>query len=196
MRAPSPQLILASTSPYRRDLLRKLGLPFESTSPEIDESGHVNETAHDLAARLAQEKSVVIANRLAEGLVIGSDQVATIDGFLIGKPGSRAKAIAQLLQASGRTLEFHTAVCVTQAETGISKTLIDLCRVTFRPLSEQQIERYVDAEKPYDCAGSFKSEGFGITLLERIEGHDPNALIGLPLISLITLLESFGVQIP
>jgi septum formation protein len=196
MTKPLPRIILASTSPYRRDLLKKLGLPFECATPGIDESRRRNESAQTLASRLAQEKAVAIANQWGEGLIIGSDQVAALDGILIGKPGSREAAIDQLLHSSGRTVEFHTAVCVTQAETGISRGLLDLCRVTFRPLTEDQIKRYLDADQPYDCAGSFKSEGLGISLMERIEGNDPNALVGLPVINLIRLLDSFGVQIP
>ena len=196
MTKPLPRIILASTSPYRRDLLKKLGLPFECATPGIDESRRRNESAQTLASRLAQEKAVAIANQSGEGLIIGSDQAATLDGILIGKPGSREAAIDQLLHSSGRTVEFHTAVCVTQAETGISRGLLDLCRVTFRPLTDDQIKRYLDADQPYDCAGSFKSEGLGISLVEKIEVNDPNALVGLPLINLIRLLDSFGVQIP
>ena len=196
MTKPLRRLILASTSPYRRDLLRKLGLPFECAAPRIDESRHRNESAETLAFRLAQQKAMTIAKQFSEGLIIGSDQVASIDDILIGKPGSREAAIEQLLHASGRTVGFHTAICVTDAETQISRVLVDFCQVTFRPLAEEQIERYVDADQPYDCAGSFKSEGLGISLLERIEGNDPNALVGLPLINLISLLNSFGVHIP
>ena len=196
MTKPLPRIILASTSPYRRDLLKKLGLPFECATPGIDESRRRNESAQTLASRLAQEKAVAIANQSGEGLIIGSDQAATLDGILIGKPGSREAAIDQLLHSSGRTVEFHTAVCVTQAETGISRGLVDLCRVTFRPLTDDQIKRYLDADQPYDCAGSFKSEGLGISLMEKIEGNDPNALVGLPLINLIRLLDSFGVRSP
>ena len=191
-----PRLILASTSPYRQELLRKLGLPFESLPPEIDESNLPNEPAHELATRLAREKSLAIARQCNDGWVIGSDQVAVLDNRIIGKPGSRDAAISQLLQSSGRTVEFHTAVCVTQANTLISRGLIDVCRVTFRPLDRERIERYIDVDQPYDCAGSFKSEGLGIAMLERIEGNDPNALVGLPLIHLISLLDSFGIRIP
>ena len=171
-------------------------MPFESFPPEIDESRLPNEPAHELATRLAREKSLSIARDCDDGWVIGSDQVAVLDNRIIGKPGSRDAAIAQLMQASGRTVEFHTAVCVSQADTLISRGLIDVCQVTFRPLSRERIEGYVDADQPYDCAGSFKSEGLGIALLERIEGDDPNALVGLPLIHLISLLDSFGIRIP
>ena len=171
-------------------------MPFESLPPEIDESSLPNEPAHELATRLAREKSLAIARQCNDGWVIGSDQVAVLDSRVIGKPGSRDAAISQLMQASGRTVEFHTAVCVTQADTLISRGLIDVCRVTFRPLSRERIKRYVDADQPYDCAGSFKSEGLGIAILERIVGDDPNALVGLPLIHLISLLDSFGIRIP
>ena len=196
MPEPRPKIILASTSPYRKDLLKKLGLYFECAAPGIDESSRLNESPQALASRLAQEKAVAISKHRGEGLIIGSDQVAAMGDTLIGKPGSRDAAIDQLLRTSGRTVEFHTAVCVTQGETGVSRGSIDLCRVTFRSLTKEQIKSYVDADQPYDCAGSFKSEGLGIALVEKIECNDPNTLIGLPLISLIRLLDSFGVQIP
>jgi len=191
-----PRLILASTSPYRRQLLEKLGYGFECVSPGIDEAQRPDESPAALVIRLASEKSRAIAHRHADGLVIGCDQVAVLEGRVFGKPGSLAKARAQLEQASGRTLDFLTAICVTQAESSQSCTEVDICRVSFRPLSNNQIDRYLEREKPLDCAGSFKSEGLGITLLEKIEGDDPNALVGLPLIRLVRMLAAFGLEIP
>lgn len=188
-------LILASTSPYRRQLLEKLGLCFAAASPGVDERREEGEPPEALASRLATEKAQAVAQRFPEHLVIGSDQVAELDGELLGKPLTRENAIGQLRRCSGRAVRFHTAVCVVNAATGETRMEIDLCVVVFRPLTEAQIGRYVDREHPYDCAGSFKSEGLGIALFERIEGDDPNALVGLPLIRLTRLLEAFGVGV-
>lgn len=190
----STPLILASTSAYRQALLEKLGLPFIAVSPGVDETRRKNEEPRALATRLAKEKSLAVARRIPRGLVIGSDQVAVLNGVVLAKPGARESAITQLIAASGQTIHFYTAVCVTQAETGHVVTDLDECRVTVRPLSRRQIERYVELENPLDCAGSFKSEGLGIALLEKIEGEDPNALVGLPLIRLIRILEAFGLD--
>ncbi len=191
----NPQLILASTSAYRRTLLEKLGLPFLTVAPAVDETPLADETPDALVRRLALSKAEAVAQRTGKGLVIGSDQVATLDGQIIGKPGTRSAAIAQLRLASGKTVAFHTALTVIQAETGIACSALDLCRVSFRELTLAEIERYVDREQPLDCAGSFKSEGLGIALLSRIEGDDPNALIGLPLIQLTGILSRFGVTV-
>jgi septum formation protein len=188
-------LVLASTSAYRRELLRKLGLPFEVAAPGVAETSREGEAPAALALRLATEKALAVAARRSEGLVIGSDQVAELDGEWLDKPLTRANAIRQLQKASGRAVRFHTALCVADAATGEARTALDLCTVVFRPLTEAQIARYVDREQPYDCAGAFKSEGLGIALFERIEGDDPNALIGLPLIRLTRLLEAFGVEV-
>jgi septum formation protein len=188
-------LVLASTSAYRRELLRKLGLPFEVAAPGVAETSREGEAPAALALRLATEKALAVAARRSEGLVIGSDQVAELDGEWLDKPLTRANAIRQLQKASGRAVRFHTALCVTDAATGEARTALDLCAVVFRTLTEAQIARYVDREQPYDCAGAFKSEGLGIALFERIEGDDPNALIGLPLIRLTRLLEAFGVEV-
>jgi septum formation protein len=161
----------------------------------VDEERRYNEPPDALAPRLAAEKALAVARRFPDHLVIGSDQVAVLDGELLGKPVTRDNAIHQLRKASGRSVRFYTALCVANAATGEIKTDLDLCTVVFRPLADGQIARYVDREQPYDCAGAFKSEGLGIALFERIEGEDPNALIGLPLIRLIRLLEAFGVEV-
>lgn len=190
----STPLILASTSPYRRALLEKLGLPFTAVSPAVDETHRDKEEPQALALRLATEKSQAVASQTPHGLVIGSDQVAVLDGVVLSKPGTREGAIAQLIKSSGQTIAFYTAVCVTRAETGQYFADSDTCHVTLRPLTRRRIERYVDLEKPLDCAGSFKSEGLGIALLEKIEGEDPNALVGLPLIRLIRILEAFELD--
>jgi len=192
----NPRLILASTSPYRRLLLEKLGLAFDCVSPGIDETRQLDEPPEVLVTRLATEKSKAIAIQYPHQWVIGCDQVAVLEDQVIGKPGSMEKARAQLVQASGRTLEFLTGICVTRFESGHSCTEVDRCRVSFRSLTLHRIERYLAREQPLDCAGSFKSEGLGISLLERIEGDDPNALIGLPLIRLVGILTAFGIEIP
>jgi MAF protein len=185
-------LILASTSPFRRALLERLGLPFSVEAPAVDEDRRPDEPPQVLVLRLAEAKAVAVAERHPEAIVIGSDQVACIDDQVLGKPGDRARAIAQLERAAGRTVVFQTGLCVLNAITGRTQTLVEPFRVHFRPLSRRRIEAYVDREQPYDCAGSFKSEGLGIVLFDRLEGDDPSALIGLPLIRLITLLESEG----
>jgi septum formation protein len=190
----STPLILASASPYRRALLEKLGLPFTAVSPAVDETRREKEEPQSLALRLATEKSQAVASHTPHGLVIGSDQVAELDGVVLSKPGTREGAIAQLIKSSGQTIDFYTAVCVTRAETGQFFSDIDTCRVTLRPLTRRRIEHYVDLEKPLDCADSFKSEGLGIAHMENIEGEDPNALVGLPLIRLIRILEAFELD--
>lgn len=192
----TPPIILASTSPYRRMLLKKLGLPFTTAAPCVDESPQSGESAESLAQRLAREKAEIIAQDQTRGLIIGSDQVACQNGLKIGKPLTREAAIAQLKGASNSSVEFYTALCVIDAGNGITRSALDLCRVHFRLLSEQEIERYVDRDQPWDCAGSFRSEGLGITLFTHIEGGDPNALVGLPLIRLTQILLEFGVKIP
>jgi septum formation protein len=194
--ATTPKIILASGSPYRQALLHRLGLDFEAVSPDIAETPLLGEMPAALAVRLALEKARAVANRRPGGLVIGSDQVAVLEGRPLTKPGHREGAVGQLRRASGRRMEFFTAVCVLDAATGEARTELDLCSVQFRPLSDGEIERYVDREQPFDCAGSFKSEGLGIALFERFQGDDPNALIGLPLIRLVRLLEGFGVPVP
>ena len=191
-----PRLVLASTSRYRRELLDRLQLPFEVARPDVDETPTHGETPHALANRLAEAKAQDVARRLGEDAwALGSDQVADLDGLPLGKPGGREAAIAQLRAMSGRTVRFHTALCLANAD-GRSFTDIDLTEVQFRALDDGAIERYVDAEQPYDCAGSFKSEGLGITLFDAIDNRDPSALIGLPLIATCRLLRQAGFVLP
>ena len=187
-------LILASTSPYRRELLQRLRLPFSCSKPAVDESALPGEAPQALAARLAPAKAAAVAATTADAWVIGSDQVAELDGRALGKPGTREAAIAQLESMSGRSVAFHTAVCLMHAPR--SWVAADVTTVRFRPLERREIERYVDAESPLDCAGSFKCEGLGISLFEAIESHDPTALVGLPLIALSRLLRQGGFTVP
>ncbi len=188
------KIVLASTSPFRRELLGKLGLPFESASPDIDESAHPGETPEQLVARLAEEKARAVAAKHPQALIIGSDQVAVNDGEILGKPGGHEKAQEQLRAASGKTVCFLTGLCLYNSATGHAQVVVEPFEVVFRPLDEAQIENYLRAEQPYNCAGSFKSEGLGIALFERLNGDDPNSLIGLPLIRLIRMLEQEGVN--
>jgi septum formation protein len=189
------RLILASTSIYRRELLARLRLPFETARPEVDECPLPGESPQALAERLAVAKAGVIARREPAAFVIGSDQVAELDGRPLGKPGTRDGALAQLGAMSGRAVQFRTAVCVRHADQA-PRLAIDTTTVRFRSLSLVEIERYVDAEQPLDCAGSFKSEGLGITLFDAIETDDPTALIGLPLIATARLLREAGFALP
>jgi len=175
-------------------LLEKLGLDFLTDSPRIDESRRPNEPPQVLVLRLAEAKARAVAERHPDALIIGSDQVACIDGEILGKPGDRTRAITQLEQASGRCVVFQTGLCLFDARTDRAQTLVEPFHVHFRALSRRRIEGYLDREQPYDCAGSFKSEGLGIALFERLEGEDPNTLIGLPLIRLIPLLEASGIH--
>jgi septum formation protein len=191
-----PPLILASTSPYRRELLQRLRIPFETVAPGVDETPRPAEPAHALARRLSLEKARAVAERRPDALVIGSDQAATLDGVAtIGKPGTHARAVAQLRAASGRTLVFHTGLCLWRPGAPPIVDCVDT-RVRFRALSDEEIERYLWAETPYDCAGSAKSEGLGITLLDAQEGPDPTALVGLPLIRLSAMLREAGLRLP
>ena len=191
----SPRLILASTSPYRRALLERLGLPFETMRPEVDESPQPGESPRRLVARLAAAKAAAAAGRFADGLAIGSDQVAECDGTVLGKPGGHATAVAQLRAVSGRTVEFLTGVCVRDLASGEQREDLAVTRVRFRTLDDAAIEHYLAREPAYDCAGSFKSEGLGITLVDAIDDDDPTALIGLPLVRLCRLLRGFGVAV-
>jgi len=191
-----PRLILASTSRYRRELLERLRLPFDVARPEVDESALVNESPRDLSIRLAEAKArAVAAQQVDDSWALGSDQVAEVDGRALGKPGGRDAAIAQLRAMSGRVARFHTALCLAHAD-GCAFANIDLTEVHFRALTDVEIERYVDAEQPFDCAGSFKSEGLGIVLFERIDNRDPTALIGLPMIATCGLLRQAGFALP
>ena len=194
---PHPhRLILASTSPYRRILLERLGIPFETMAPEVDETPLPLESPEALAVRLSIPKSQAGALGRTDGLIIGSDQVASLGKTLIGKPGTPEKALQQLQSASGQTLTFYTGLAMTEAASMDTETALDVTRVTFRTLTQEMILRYLDRETPYDCAGSFKAEGYGITLMERIESEDPTGLIGLPLIALTRLLNQFGMILP
>ena len=188
-------LVLASTSPYRRELLNRLGLPFITASPNVDETGVDGETPEQLVERLAESKAHAVAETYPDALIIGSDQVAVLDNKILGKPGNHEAAVEQLSNASGKKVLFLTGLCLLNAETGKTQINIDKFSVEFRQLSRPQIENYLQREKPYDCAGSFKSEGLGISLFEKMKGNDPNALIGLPLITLINMLYNEGLDV-
>ncbi|MEH0741397.1 septum formation inhibitor Maf [Vibrio cholerae] len=187
-------LVLASTSPYRQLLLEKLGLTFSAIAPDCDETPLRNESPQALVERLAMGKAQG-CSLSQPSLVIGSDQVCVIDGEIVGKPHTRERAIEQLRRQSGRAICFYTGVALFNSATQALHTRVDTFTVHFRTLTEQQIERYVDKEQPFYCAGSFKSEGLGIALFERLEGKDPNTLVGLPLIDLVDMLEQEGVSI-
>ena len=190
-----PRLILASTSSYRRELLARLRLPFDIVRPDTDETALPGEAPLALAQRLAEAKAAAVAALHPAAWVIGSDQVAELDGQALGKPGGREAAIAQLTAMSGRAVRFRTGVCLSRAGTA-SRGALDTTTVRFRALDADDIARYVDAEQPYDCAGSFKSEGLGIVLFKAIESHDPTALIGLPMIATARLLRDAGFGLP
>jgi septum formation protein len=190
-----PKLVLASTSPFRQQLLQKLQLEFDTASPNIDESRMEGETPEQLVARLAEQKAMAVAADHPDSLIIGSDQVAVNDGEILGKPGSHDRAVAQLMSASGKRVTFLTGLCLYNSATGDSQVEVVPFGVVFRALDKQQIENYLRAEQPYHCAGSFKSEALGIALFERLEGEDPNTLIGLPLIRLVRMLEAEGVRV-
>ena len=191
----SLKLILASSSPYRRELLERLKIPFEVIAPEVDETPHPGETPEKLVERLAIEKAQKIAGKTRGVLVIGSDQVAVYNGHIVGKPHSHDKAVQQLREASGRTVTLYTGLALINADTQRIQREVIPYRVTFRALSDAQIESYLRLEQPYSCAGSVKSEGLGIALLEKFEGEDPNTLIGLPLIRLVRMLENEGINV-
>ncbi len=189
-------IVLASGSPYRRELLGRLGLAFESWSPDIDESAHPGETPAATATRLAREKARAAETRWPEAWVIGSDQVADVDGRAVSKPGSLENARRQLRELSGRTVIFHTALCVAHAARRRVHERMVTTEVAFRRLSDAEIERYLAREPALDCAGSAKSEGLGISLLSRLGGDDPTALVGLPLIALAEVLREDGFEVP
>jgi len=186
------ELVLASTSAYRKALLARLGLGFVAVRPEVDETPEPGEHPGVLAARLAAAKARCEAAR--GRLVIGSDQVASVDGMLLSKPGSHGAALAQLESCQGRTVVFHTAVAVCETATDRLHTHVDLTRVTFAPRSQQELERYLELEPAFDCAGGFKVEGLGVALFERVESQDPTALVGLPLIWLAGTLRECGLD--
>jgi septum formation protein len=189
-------LILASTSEYRRQLLARLRIPFDVARPDVDEAPHPGEPPADLAARLAAAKGQAIARRSPQAWVIGADQVAEIDGAVLGKPGSFERAADQLAAASGRRVVFHTAACLLREDARKAFHFRDRTEVVFRRLDAAEIERYLHAEQPYDCAGSFKCEGLGISLFDAIHTRDPTALIGLPLIDLAKALRQAGFALP
>lgn len=189
------KLVLASTSIYRKELLNRLGLPFVTATPEVDESVRAEETPQQLVRRLAEAKARAVAAQYPDALIIGSDQVATVAGRILGKPGGHQQAVAQLRLASGKRLQFLTGLCLFNAHTCMAQVEVVPITVVFRVLDDRQIENYLRREQPYHCAGSFKSEALGIALCERLEGEDPNALIGLPLIRLIHMLEKEGINV-
>lgn len=190
------RLILASTSRYRKALLERLRLRFETFAPEVDETRRPGESADALVARLALAKAQAGAGTYDDALIVGSDQVADCEGEILGKSGSHAAAVAQLQRLSGRRVVFHTGLCLLDARAGTWRVEVVPFTVHFRTLDAAQIERYASADRPYDCAGSFKSEGLGIALFERMEGDDPTALVGLPLIRLTGWLNDAGVPVP
>jgi len=187
-----PRLILASSSPYRRELLARLRVRFEVASPGVDETPRPGETPPDLALRLALDKAKAVATRFPDAVVIGADQVAVLDGTLLSKPMTHDRAVAQLRAIRGRRVSFLTALAVVRAATAEVRTRLVPCHVEFRAFPEELIEPYLRAEQPYDCAGAAKIEGLGIVLVRRLDGEDPTALIGLPLIALVELLGQTG----
>ncbi len=188
-------IILASSSPFRRELLNRLQLDFDCCAPDVDESVHKAEQALQYVRRLAVAKAAVVAEQNPQAIVIGSDQCALLDGQILGKPGSHENALQQLRRAQGKTVVFHTAVCVMQQSSGFSALEDEPFEVEFRQLADSQLEHYLQVEQPYQCAGSFKAEGYGSCLFQRMRGDDPSALIGLPLFKLIKMLESAGVEV-
>ena len=192
MQAP---IILASSSPFRKELLERLNLPFECHSPEVDESMQSGEIAEAYVCRLARQKAQTIANQFPEAVIIGSDQCALLDDQILGKPGDHNNALKQLKAAQGKSVIFHTGLCVMQVSSGFSETDDIQFQVKFRNLNNQQLSHYLEVEQPYQCAGSFKSEGYGAALLDHMQGDDPTALIGLPLIRLVGMLENAGITI-
>ncbi len=183
------KLILASTSPFRKAILDKLGVDFDTVSPETDETALADETPQQLVERLSIAKAKAVADKVSDALVIGSDQVSVINGEIIGKPHTHKNAVKQLQNASGKTVTFYTGLCLYNSSTQQYQSEVVPFNVVFRDLSDQQIESYLRKEQPYNCAGSFKSEELGIVLFEKLEGEDPNTLMGLPLIRLIKMLD-------
>lgn len=190
------KLVLASTSAYRRELLTRFGLPFEIARPDIDESPLPDEAPRATAERLAIEKAKAVAAQFSDALIIGSDQVASMGSQRFGKPGTVDRAVAQLRSMSGQTVIFDTALALINTRSGRIQVEVIPTEVRFRALSDDEIVRYVERERPLDCAGSAKSEGLGITLLDALRGDDPNALVGLPLIALARMLRNEGLALP
>lgn len=189
------QLVLASTSPYRKMLLERLHIAFECVSPHVDETALPNETPIELVKRLAFLKAEAVARDYNNALIIGGDQVAVCDGKILGKSGDHDTAVKQLQMVSGKKISFLTALCLLQTRDGNHQLEVIPFHVHFRKLTEEMILRYLEKEPAYDCAGSFKSEGFGITLCDKLEGEDPTALVGLPLIRLTRMLEKAGIEV-
>ena len=189
------KLVLGSSSPYRREMLARLRVEFQVAAPDVDETPHANETPKQLACRLAMSKARAVAAQFPACVVIGSDQVADLDGLALGKPGNHARATAQLQQMRGQTVIFQTAVAVVCQDSGFAQLDLAQVQVKFRELEDAEIEAYLRAETPYDCAGSAKSEGLGIALLESIENDDPSALVGLPLIRTSRMIRAAGIRI-
>lgn len=190
-----PEILLASSSPFRKALLERLHLDFSTISPEIDESLLPGEPAQDYVCRLAREKAQTIANTNPDAIIIGSDQCALLGSQILGKPGSHEKALAQLQNAQGKTVVFHTGLCVMQVSSGFCELDDIRFEVDFRELGDDQLDHYLRVEQPYNCAGSFKSEGYGICLFREMRGEDPTSLIGLPLIRLTGMLENAGISV-
>ncbi|WP_281557100.1 nucleoside triphosphate pyrophosphatase [Thalassomonas sp. RHCl1] len=188
-------LVLASTSPFRKSILAKLNLPFECGKPDIDETAGADESPQALVERLAGEKARAVAAQFPDALIIGSDQVAVCDGQILGKPHTFENGVKQLSQFSNKAVTFYTGLALYNSSTGQTETRVVPFTVHFNPLSQQDIENYLHAERPYNCAGSFKSEGLGICLFKKLEGEDPNTLIGLPLIQLVTMLKTQGLDV-
>jgi septum formation protein len=191
-----PRLVLASTSPFRREILQKLAIPFDAAAPDTDETMMDKESPEALVSRLAESKARAVAHDWPNALIIGSDQVACVDGEILGKPGNRQNAMQQLTQAAGKAVTFYTGLCLLNSGSQKAQISCELFKVYFRQLNEAQIARYLDHEQPFNCAGSFKSEGMGITLFSKLEGDDPNTLIGLPLIRLVEMLGNEGIELP
>lgn len=189
------QLVLASTSPFRKQLLEKLHLAFVTNKPNVDETAFPDEDAQQLVKRLAIDKAQAVSKQYNNALIIGSDQVCVNNGVILGKPGDFENAFEQLTRASGKCITFYTGLALVNNKTGHIQSLVEEYIVHFRELTDQMITHYLEKEQPYNCAGSFKSEGYGIALFSRLEGKDPNSLIGLPLISLIEMLENEGFQV-
>jgi len=188
-------LVLGSTSPFRKTILEKLQLPFYCAKPGIDESAFENESPQALVERLAIEKAKVIKSQYPSALIIGSDQVAVCEGEILGKPHNFDNAVVQLTKFSGKSITFYTGLCVYNSENDNTVSLVEPFIVHFNELSQEEITNYLNAEQPYNCAGSFKSEGLGICLFSKLEGDDPNTLIGLPLIKLVSLLKQHGIDV-
>lgn len=189
------KLVLASSSPFRKALLEKLQLPFETASPDVDERPVDGETIEAAVCRLAELKARALADSYADALIIGSDQSAALHEQILHKPGNFENAFQQLRAASGQTITFYTGLCLFNSKSQLAETVCDAFTVKFRQLTDSEIEHYLQKEQPYNCAGSFKSEGLGISLFESLQGNDPNALIGLPLIELCRMLRNNGMPV-